>query len=325
MGKRGKVYGQAPLPFQGQKRQWKSDFVEVIKQIPNGTTVVDLFGGSGLLSHFAKQANPTLSYIWNDFDNYQSRLDDIERTNNIMDELRRICEGLPRWQRLPQEKEEEIRTMCREYNSVAPIDYFTISRSLVFSSRAVESFDEFMKCGYYNRVKHTNYDATGYLLDVERVSKDYRELIEEHKGQGAVFLCDPPYLSTDTAQYGNDDYTGLAWHIELISRLMGEDFILFTSERSETLELVEGIKCITGVDVFADATIQNRSYGIGKHTGSTDENLINMRVEDIMVVKLSKHCTPQPYSTTPRDAYKKKLADLKEGLLKIVRRGVAYK
>lgn len=46
-----KQYNSAPLPFQGQKRMFAKEFIKVLQQFPDGTVFVDLFGGSGLLSH----------------------------------------------------------------------------------------------------------------------------------------------------------------------------------------------------------------------------------------------------------------------------------
>jgi len=67
-----KKYIQAPLPlpFQGQKRNFLTQFSELINELPDDSTIVDLFGGSGLLSHTAKQLKPTTKVVYNDFDNY---------------------------------------------------------------------------------------------------------------------------------------------------------------------------------------------------------------------------------------------------------------
>ena len=57
MEKKVKKFVSAPLPFQGQKRRHVKEFSNIISTIrPN--LVVDLFGGSGLLSYCAKRANP---------------------------------------------------------------------------------------------------------------------------------------------------------------------------------------------------------------------------------------------------------------------------
>ncbi len=44
-------YLSAPLPFQGQKRMFAKEFIKVLKHYPDDAVFVDLFGGSGLLSH----------------------------------------------------------------------------------------------------------------------------------------------------------------------------------------------------------------------------------------------------------------------------------
>ena len=59
-----KLYLSAPLPFVGQKRMFAKHFIEVIKQYPAGTIFVDLFGGSGLLSHITKHFHPESRVIY---------------------------------------------------------------------------------------------------------------------------------------------------------------------------------------------------------------------------------------------------------------------
>ena len=66
-----KQYLSAPLPFVGQKRMFAKEFIKVLEQYPDGTTFVDLFGGSGLLSHITKCRKPNSTVVYNDFDNYR--------------------------------------------------------------------------------------------------------------------------------------------------------------------------------------------------------------------------------------------------------------
>lgn len=70
-----KQYLSAPLPFQGQKRMFAKEYIKVLQQFPDGTTFVDLFGGSGLLSHIAKCQKPHSKVVYNDFDGYRLRLE----------------------------------------------------------------------------------------------------------------------------------------------------------------------------------------------------------------------------------------------------------
>ena len=62
-----KQYLSAPLPFVGQKRMFAREFIKVLKQYPEDTVFVDLFGGSGLLSHITKCQKPDATVIYNDW------------------------------------------------------------------------------------------------------------------------------------------------------------------------------------------------------------------------------------------------------------------
>ena len=96
------IYHRAPLPFQGQKRYILRKVKEVLKQFPDDATYVDLFGGSGLLSHTIKQEKPRARVIWNDFDNYQKRLENIHQTNKILAEIQPFFSGLSTNERVPE-------------------------------------------------------------------------------------------------------------------------------------------------------------------------------------------------------------------------------
>lgn len=64
-----RAYKCAPLPFMGQKRYFLRDFAEVLERVEGQIdTVVDLFGGSGLLSHTAKAVLPGCKVVYNDYD-----------------------------------------------------------------------------------------------------------------------------------------------------------------------------------------------------------------------------------------------------------------
>ena len=69
-----KMYLSAPLPFVGQKRMFAREFIKVLGQFPDSTVFVDLFGGSGLLSHITKCVRSDATVVYNDFDNYRCRL-----------------------------------------------------------------------------------------------------------------------------------------------------------------------------------------------------------------------------------------------------------
>lgn len=283
--KRKKVYGMAPLPFQGQKRMWKKEFKEVIEELPDDTVVVDLFGGSGLLSHFAKEANNNLRVIYNDYDDYSNRLAHIDETNEILAKIRAVCKHLPRPDRLPKDAEEQIRDILKEaYENYRYVDFYTIGRSIVFSSRAVSSFEEVLRSGYYNRVVRNPYTVHGYLDGVEVVRDDYIVVLNKYKDlPNVIFLIDPPYLSTDNASYGSVDSYGLSWNIQLLDNIRHHKYILFTSEKSEILDLMKSVHNGTMLD---GVEIRTRTYGVGTKSlkGTTDRDMI--MVDDIMILNI---------------------------------------
>ena len=90
-----KQYLSAPLPFQGQKRMFAKEFIKVLKHYPDNAVFVDLFGGSGLLSHITKCQKPDAAVVYNDFDNYRLRLGNISRTNALLDMIRPIVAPTP--------------------------------------------------------------------------------------------------------------------------------------------------------------------------------------------------------------------------------------
>ena len=65
------MYLSAPLPFVGQKRMFAKEFIKVLEQFKDKSVFVDLFGGSGLLSHITGRVRPDATVVYNDYDNYR--------------------------------------------------------------------------------------------------------------------------------------------------------------------------------------------------------------------------------------------------------------
>lgn len=93
-------FKQAPLPFVGQKRNFLNHFKAILnEQIPGdgeGWTIVDTFGGSGLLSHTAKQLKPRARVIYNDFDGYAERIKHIDDINRLRAQIAALLVDIPR-------------------------------------------------------------------------------------------------------------------------------------------------------------------------------------------------------------------------------------
>lgn len=230
----------APLPFVGQKRMFAKHFIEVIRQYPTGTVFVDLFGGSGLLSHITKHHHPTSRVVYNDFDNYRHRIDNIPRTNALLDRIRPLADAFPRHKPIVGDARERIFSLLEaEEKEMGYLDFITLSSSLMFSMKYKMSIEGMRGETLYNNVRKAPYaPCPDYLAGLEIVSCDYRDLFEKFKDvPGVVFLVDPPYLSTDVGTYRM--YWRLADYLDVLSVLPGHNFVYFTSEKSCIVELCE--------------------------------------------------------------------------------------
>jgi len=91
-----KQFKAAPLPFLGQKRRFLNHVTQVIEECPDDTIYVDLFGGSGLLSYTVKKEKPNATVIYNDFDNYSLRIENIPYTNILLNDIREFVKDCPK-------------------------------------------------------------------------------------------------------------------------------------------------------------------------------------------------------------------------------------
>lgn len=237
-----KQYLSAPLPFQGQKRMFAKEYIKVLQQFPDGTTFVDLFGGSGLLSHIAKCQKPHSKVVYNDFDGYRLRLEHIPQTNELLAELREIVQGTPRYKPITGDAREKVFECLHKYQErYGYLDFITISTSIMFSMKYCLSIEEMHKETLYNTIRKTDYSlCSDYLDGLTIVSADYKQVFNQYKNTpGVVFLVDPPYLSTDVGTYNM--CWNLADYLDVLTVLTGHSFIYFTSNKSSIVELGEWI------------------------------------------------------------------------------------
>ena len=233
-----KLYLSAPLPFVGQKRNFAKPFMQVLEQYPDGTTFVDLFGGSGLLSHIAKHQKPNSKVVYNDYDNYRERLERIPETNELLARLRDITAGIER--RSPIKGEARLRVIdaiAAHEAKYGSVDYISLSPSILFSMKYKLSLEELKKEVFYNKIRTTDFAPAGDYLDgLTITSADYREVFERYKDEpGVVFLVDPPYLSTEAGTYKM--YWKLSDYLDVLTVLRDHRFIYFTSNKSSIVEL----------------------------------------------------------------------------------------
>jgi hypothetical protein len=236
-----KCYYQAPLPFMGQKRKFATEFRHILKQFNDATVFVDLFGGSGLLSHIAMREKPAATVVYNDYDNYRRRLANIAGTNILLSDLRKITEDCPRKKALPAKVCHAVLQRIAQDETTGYVDYITLSTSLLFSMNYVLNYDALCRETLYNKIRMTDYNADGYLDGLVIESSDYKDVFQKYKDiPGVVFVVDPPYLSTEVGTYTMS--WRLAAYLDVLTVLCGNSFVYFTSNKSSILELSEWIE-----------------------------------------------------------------------------------
>lgn len=273
-----KKYTQAPLPFQGQKRRWKAAFNDALKEFSDCHVVIDLFGGSGLLSRMTKDLRPDATVIYNDYDGYTRRLAAIPQTNQLLSELRPLLTGVPDGKKVNEPIRKQVLELVKQYEQAfGYVDYITLSASLLFSMKYATTYEELIRETLYNNLRQGSYNAAGYLDGLEVVSLDYKELFARWRHRPDVlFLIDPPYLSTDTGTYTG--YWKLKDYLDVLHALKGTNYCYFTSNKSNLIELCEWLE--------ANYPVSNPFHGAVKVEQQTNANY-NARYTDIM---LYKHC-----------------------------------
>ena len=241
--------------------------------------VVDLFGGSGFLSHLAKRVHPGARVIYNDYDNYRERLQHIPQTNALLREFRAMLHDVPRSSRLGAPSREAVCNRLAAADKAGYVDWITLSSSLKFAMCYATCFKEFCNDTLYNRVRLSDYNADGYLDGIEAVRCDYRDLLRQYRHfPNALFVADPPYLSTDTKTYNSETYWHLKDYLDVLGELAGLRFVYFTSEKSQILELCEWMSANSSIGNLFAGTSRSTVRSSTSPTGS---------YEDIMLCRLN--------------------------------------
>lgn len=234
-------YKQPPLPFMGNKRNMLKHIKAVLEtmqedgQIDSETIFIDCFGGSGLISHNIKQWYPSNRVVWNDYDNYQERLNHLDTTEQLRQEIAKIISDTNTYKdKLPHHTKEKILTLLQDKaQSGAFIDYTTISVYLLFSGNYARNYQELAKQTFYNRIASKPLNNKGYLAGVERTQADFIDLLESYKDiTNKCLILDPPYLQTQKGNYR--DSFQLAQFFNLIERVQ-KPYIFFGSHKSDIL------------------------------------------------------------------------------------------
>lgn len=79
-------------------------------------TIIDVFGGSGLLAHMAKRRKPATHVIYNDFDGYAPRLQNINNTNRLRHIIFYLTQHVLRNQKLPEKDKRQVQAAIQAFD-----------------------------------------------------------------------------------------------------------------------------------------------------------------------------------------------------------------
>ena len=271
---------KSPLPFQGQKRFFIKEFKNVLEKTQGVKIVVDLFGGSGLLSRIAKDTLLGARVIYNDFDNYRQRLENIKTTNKILKDISVILKDYKKLERLSLEDKNKILDIFKKYEeSKSFVDYITLSSSVLFSSNYANSLEEMEKQTMWNRLIFSYKESKEYLNGLEVVSCDYKNLFDKYKNEdGVLFVFDPPYLTTDVKSYKNVNYWTLVDYLDILILTKSNNFIFFTSNRGNLIDLIKWLNDNFNTKIL-EGNIVERKNTLNKDASYTDYMIYNINAD----------------------------------------------
>ncbi|ABR74750.1 hypothetical protein CBG46_09175 [Actinobacillus succinogenes] len=238
-----KQFNQAPLPFVGQKRMFLQHFRKILNQhIANngdGWTIVDVFGGSGLLSHTARNTKSAATVIYNDFDGYSERLQHIGDINRLRADLYALVDNAaPKNKRLSKALKSDVIHVIQNFDGYKDLN--CLSSWLLFSGQQVGNFTELFNRDFWHCIRKSDYpEADGYLEGITVTNESFDSLIPRFAGKDKVLLIlDPPYLCTRQDSYKQATYFDLIDFLKLIN-LTKPPYIFFSSTKSEFIRFID--------------------------------------------------------------------------------------
>lgn len=242
---------KAPLPFLGSKRYFIKTIITLLnelehkRKITKDTIFLDVFGGSGIIAHNIKQKFPQNRVIWNDYDNFQERLDNIPSTNALLEKIVPLLQTETKKHKITETSRNAIIDLIKKEQDAGKfVDFITLSTFLLFQSKYAKDLSELTAQSWYSVFNNfTPRKADEYLENVERISCDFVEAMVPFENNPNVFsIYDPPYLFANTSGYTK------GWNIREFLTLLAKvkpPFIFFSHKKSGILEFME---CVSGFE-----------------------------------------------------------------------------
>ena len=339
-----KLFNSPPLPFNGNKRNWINCIKEQFKdyQVSEDTVFVDLFGGSGLLSHLFAWLYPNNKVIYNDYDRYVEILDKevIEKINTITQWGRELMaeKGIEKGGKISMEDKEIILNKFKEVLGENWEENEKLKNiicvNFCFSGR--NNFNGYL----YNKLTKNEYlkdfKISDYILDNIVVEhKDYKVLLNDLidldlKPEKYIFILDPPYLSTSKSFYagernkkqqnpeqneGKELYWGITKTCDILDICLKYKTLLFESDRSEIFPLIKIIEKYSTTSFNYKLSEQRK---LGAHSNSNDYYILfnfddlEIKMGDLKKALLKKNSETKEEKT--KEEKMKEFLKLKEEL-----------
>ncbi|URL01227.1 hypothetical protein L4F91_06695 [Avibacterium sp. 20-126] len=240
-----------------------------------GWTIIDTFGGSGLLSHAAKRIKPKARVIYNDFDGYAERLVHIDEINALRSQLyAAVGNATPKNKRMTKECKAELVKIIQNFDGYKDLN--CLASWLLFSGQQVATLEELFQHDFWHCVRQSDYPtAGGYLDGVEVIRDSFHTLLPKFADNPkALFVLDPPYLCTRQESYKQATYFDLIDFLRLVN-ITRPPYIFFSSTKSEFVRFIEYMQedKVDNWQVFENATriVVNAS---ASYSGKYEDNLV---------------------------------------------------
>ena len=251
------------IPFVGNKSLYYKYINEILDNLINHDDYIfiDCFGGSGVLSLMCRdfyinkhKTIPTI--IYNDFDNYCSRIEYIPRLNKLMNEFNNIIQDkYNKKSRINEDDKKRIDSLITNDDNA-----ITLSNYLLYMFHKADTIDELKNSPcYYNRLIKRNLPYTPtyeYFHNITIEHLDYKELINKYEeiakeyNKTLILILDPPYISTDSSRYKSSLYNNITQLTDILQLLLNHHYIYFESEKSNVIDIIEFMNKLTKYPIY---------------------------------------------------------------------------
>ena len=242
-----------PLPFIGNKGKWIKLLYEYFKdnkvlKLNKNVIIVELFGGTGLLSILFKQLYPDNVVIYNDYDHYVDIVKDIDKIDALRMKLYNYVNNECNYYKAQKITNTNhinhimnlVKHSGLDLNNpkiLNPVSSWLMFNGRLFNLKAKELYHKIPENSYIQKAEKYMEELKGIKI----IHRDYKQVIDEFKNKNVFYILDPPYLSTSLTFYKNNNYWLLKDTINLIEVCINNKSILFESNKSEIDALLEYI------------------------------------------------------------------------------------